>query len=193
MSRLCILLIACIATVTFSQEVTAQKRKKNQEKIEVPGFEIDPETNEVVYTEAVTQAGSAAELYEKGIGWFNAFYKSPSSVIKSKEAGKSIQGVGLFWLKHTDPKTGKKSNAGKIQYYITLKFKDGRYKYTIDNVIVKKASRYPITNWINAVNAEYDHRTADFLVQTDNYFRNELMVKLKKMMAAQKKAADDDW
>ncbi|MEM9023024.1 MAG: DUF4468 domain-containing protein [Bacteroidota bacterium] len=171
----------------------AQRKKKNEEKIEIPQFNTD-DAGAVFYKEVVDQAGTPQQLFDKANIWFSSFYKSPSSVIKTRDKENGvIEGVGMFWLKNTDPKTGAKSNASRIQYYITIKFRDGRYRFMINRIINKRQSKFPIKNWIDEQEKAYNARTADFLVQTDTYFKEKLIPSLKAAMAATEKTGEEDW
>jgi len=185
----CYLLLTFFTVAAF-QPVQAQ-RGKNKTVIEAPTFPMDA-TGQITYTEVVDLAGTPATHYKKGSAWFSSFYKSPSSVIKEKNEPESINGTGRFFIKYTDPKSGAKSNAGTIMYDIKIDFKEGKYRYLINRLGVKKASFYGVENWVKENEAEYDAKHADYLVQIDEYFK-ALVVDLKAKMAAAPAATGDDW
>ena len=64
---------------------------------------IDDETKLITYKSVVTEAGTKDELFDRGLKWFNKFYKNPADVIKekNKETGK-IKGIARMQIYEGD-------------------------------------------------------------------------------------------
>ena len=102
-----------------------------------------------------------------------------------------IMGRGKFRLYLTDNETGKKMPKGIIVYDIIVKFKEGRYQYTITNINWKQPSYYGLEKWVAEVEKDYQAEIAEYLVQTDNQL-NTIITKLKTTMSA-KPVQKEDW
>ncbi len=108
------------------------------------------ETGKVIY-EAVVHRGNLTpdSLQKLSIKWVHTFYKNPSAVTKENKLG-IIKIEHKFDVCDVDKKTGKRYKAGRIKYTLTIKFKDGRYKYELTD-FKYIANRYiPIEEWLNS-------------------------------------------
>lgn len=153
---------------------------------------VDKETNLITYTGIVETAGTAGELYKRGLKWFNTNYKNPTDVIREKEEDKKISGKARFTIYSTDAKTGTQLNDGVVIYDITLQFKDGKCKYEITNIHQKTPSHYGIEKWVEGNNKMYNTVLSSYLVQTDEYFK-DLISKFKKGLTTAETKKSDDW
>lgn len=189
----CFALLLLFAGTTYRQAMAQKKKSREQEVIQIPEFPLDEGTGLITYSEVVQVSGTAAELYKKGLKWFNTFYKNPSAVIKSRdEAQAKISGKPKFRIYIDDPNAGVRSNAGTVMYNITLQCKDGRYKYDISKLIWVRSSPFPVEKWIAENKKKYNYAYANYLVQTDQYMK-DLIAKLKQHMAATEKPKPADW
>ena len=169
--------------------LSAQKKGE----VAVPEFNKDSETGKVTYKEVVEVSGTSTQLYEKGLAWFNTYYKSPTSVIKEKNPEKGqIKGFGRYRLNVVDQKSGAKTPKGQANYDITISFKDGKYRYEITNIIWKQASRFPMEKWISENEKKFNWQYANYLIQVDEGMQ-ELIDNLKAHMAKSDAAKSDDW
>lgn len=180
---------AILVLALLAGSVTYAQKGKNKEQVEIPTFPM--EDGKVVYAEVVTQAGSPAELHKRALRWYNSFYKSPSSVIKSNTP-EAISGTGRFSLRIYNPKTKSEQNGPTMLYDITVQLKDGKYRFMISDIKQKSSSGTPIEGWIKTNTDGYDQRTAEFLVQISEYM-NDLIAKMKEEMASSGEAPSDDW
>ncbi len=162
-----------------------------QEQQSTPVLPIDKETGLITYQEVVNQEGTADKLYIRGIEWLNSFYKNPAAVcrILNRESC-IIEGDHNFNISYTN-KNGVKINAGKILYSFKLEFKNNRYRYTITNLTLKQASRFPIEKWLNKNDRAYNERWDLYLNQVDE-FAKKFIQSLKKEMQP-KIIKKDEW
>ncbi|MEZ5015116.1 MAG: DUF4468 domain-containing protein [Chitinophagales bacterium] len=135
-------------------------------------FPINEDTKLVAYEEVVQVPGlSADSLYSLTLEWMKTFYKSPSQAIKSqsREEG-TIEIKNSFYL--TRDVKGTASKAALINYYLTLQFRDGRFKYSITKINVDGNSYFGIERWINEEQFKKDKTTIDYLQQIDTHMRS---------------------
>ena len=85
MRILSFVIITCILFGAVSLNYAQKKDEVVHEKPDVP---IDASTNKITYTKVVNTSGTTSELYQKGLRWFNSFYKNPSNVIREKDESK---------------------------------------------------------------------------------------------------------
>lgn len=137
---------------------------------------------------------NADKLYDRGLAWVNKFYKSPNSVLKTQDkAGGKIVGRARFKLSQTDKKGNINPNAGFVSYQITLQFKDGKYRYIIDNIRWEQASYYDVTRWSDTNQSNYNaEKYNSFIAQTQKYFE-ELTANLEDYMKVGEVEKTDDW
>lgn len=88
----------------------------------------------LTYTEVVNvDSISKAELYSRARSWFNEAFKSSQNVlnIQDKETGE-LSGTGV--MKYTPTVwRGNTQTIGIVRFNVTIKIKDGRYKYEFTN------------------------------------------------------------
>lgn len=141
---------------------------------------VDQTTGKARYEEVVTVSGAnQAELFKRLDHWFNTFYKNPASVIESKdEAGGKIKGkarIDLFTTVPNQPKAKK----GLEYYSIEVAVKEGRYKYTVNDIFFYNTPKIYIETWMT------DKATAnekDWVNQTHTAI-TEVLNNLKKTMS----------
>jgi hypothetical protein len=109
---------------------------------------IDQTTGKARYEEVVTVSGTTKDdLFKRLDHWFNTYYKNPSSVIEAKdEATGKMKGkarIDLFTTVPNQPKAKK----GLEYYNIEVSVKDGRYKYTIDEIFFYNVPKVPLETW----------------------------------------------
>jgi hypothetical protein len=99
-------------------------------------FPIDETTKLISYSEVVTVSDSASknELFSRAKSCFARLFKSSNNVIQNedKDSGNII---GKGNIKAYAKALGMTSDAGFVNFTITIACKDGRYKYTITDFI----------------------------------------------------------
>lgn len=118
---------------------------------------VDPTTNLITYSEVIEAGGiSKADLYVRAGTWFTRTFKSSKSVLElqDKEAGKLIGKGGLPVFIKT-PLVGT-VDAGTVMATITVLCKDGKYKYTIDNLRHERPYGKYSDQWVDAGSLEQE-------------------------------------
>lgn len=153
---------------------------------------IDPETNLVSYEEILDEEGTAAELFERALAWFNSHYPNPRNVIQEtdKDLGK-ITGKHKFKIQIPDKK-GIPVDVGYIKYTIKIWAKDGKYRYKITEFNLEYVAYSPIEIWMDEAHAEYE--TNQKKLQAIDDYINKLIDNLAEAMIPPKKTVnEDDW
>jgi len=182
---------AFILLFTLSHSLKAQKTAPIA-PISVP---VDSITKLITY-EGVTDAPGlkANVLYKRALVWFNSFYKNPTEVIRENDSLKfKIVGKPRFKIMNLPDKEGTKTDAGLVQYTITVAAKDGRFKYELTEFNWKQLSYYPSERWMDTKSQTYSPAYTEYLKQLDQYAR-DLVKNLKDAMLHEKAVKDkDNW
>lgn len=155
---------------------------------------VNEETKQAEIQKVIEVSGvSKAELYERTLVWINKFYPNPNGVIQKKDAEiGEIEGKAQFKLKIIDKK-GVEHFEGIEGYTITLNFKDGKFRYTINRIHWKQASYFDVSKWMDTNDPDYNHeKYQSYIKQTLEYFDNlekELVAAVKNPPAKK----NDDW
>mgnify|MGYP000897779396 FL=1 len=178
----------------FAVPLMAQKKKKNEEvKIEVPPLNYDSKTNLISYSGVVETKGTTTELYGKALVWMKSYYKNPADVIRTKDAeGGKLIGKARFRIWDQKEGTGTKTQAGMIEYDISISCKDVRYRYVITNIGKKQQTFYPAEKWDAANKLEYKRMYASYLVQIDEEL-NKLVESLNASMTTGAESKEEEW
>jgi hypothetical protein len=181
---------ACV--LLLSGAAFAQKNSPTPPPVVLP---VDSITHLVTY-EAVTQVpGATSEvLYKRALDWFNTNYKNPTEVIRENDVGKGIiVGKPRFRIYNPPDKEGTKTDAGIVQYTITVGIKEGRFKYELTEFNWKQLSYYPIEKWMDTKGQMYTPVFNHYLTQTDEHVK-ELIKNLKNALMSDKPVKDkDNW
>jgi len=169
-------MLACV----FSTLLIAQSSGSN-----IP---VDDESGLIAYKEVVQEKGDKQEFFNRAIGWINSYYKNPVDVTKVRDPESGfIKGLHRFKIKNTD-EDGNTSDAGVVQYRFLLEFKEGRYRYTITEFVLRQASKIPTEKWLE----KSDPQSKSYLKQLDK-FAQTWIVELKKGMQPKVEKKDDEW
>jgi hypothetical protein len=150
-------------------------------KAQPAAIPIDKETGHVVYTEVVNVNGTSAEdLYKRMYYWFRTFYVNPSSVIEA-DSRPSAYIKGKHAVIVYDTINGKANKHGLVKYTIEVAAKDGRYRYTINEIFYDVVPKLYVEKWLDdkAPNKLVNY---NYLNQVDSFMGN-LVTKLKATMA----------
>lgn len=131
-------------------------------------YKIDDDTKLITYSEVVEVPNvSKDELYLRANTWLSRAFKSAKAVIdvQDKEAGKIIAKGNITTIIKV-PLVGKQ-DAGAVEMTITLQTKDGKYKYTVDNLQHSKPNNTP-GNWASIGPLEQEKAKAGMMVRPSN-------------------------
>lgn len=178
---------------TFSTAQAQKKRKKGEEEpiIQLPTFNKN-EAGEVYYSAVTETTGKAPDVYKKAMGWFNSYYKSPSTIIKERKENELIKGVGRMRLMGKATESGARAGTGIMLYDILVYAKDGRYKYELKNFRMKGSTAIAIEKMIKDTEMNYNRATADYLVQVEEN-QGKIIASLKKAMVGKAPAKKEAW
>lgn len=153
---------------------------------------VDPETGQIIYRDVVTETGTQEEFFNRAIGWINQFYPNPVDVTKTRDLQTGIiKGLHRFKITDTDAE-GNKTDAGIVQYEFSLEFKEGRYRYTLTDFVLKDQSRIPVEKWLNKKDPQYIPVWDSYLNQLSD-FSVEWIKSLKEGLKPKGKLKEDEW
>ena len=183
-----------ITAITFLAIGFANANAQSKQEIQAPKMPVDENTKLITYTGVIEVTGAnKAELFRRGLAWFNAFYKNPTEVIREKDTvGLKIVGKPRFKILNEAGPSGVKTDAGLVQYTITLAMKDGKFKYEITAINWKQQSYFAIEKWVE----QKDKYKANnyYLYQTDSIITQNVIKNLESTMkTAPKKIDKDNW
>lgn len=163
-----------------------------KQEIQAPDMPVDENTKLITYTGVVeVKDVNKNELYKRGLGWFNTYYKNPSDVIREKDSiNLKVVGKPRFKIFRPANENGVKMDGGLVQYTITVICKDGRFKYEITAINWKQQSYYPIEKWITEKERYKDYSW--YLSQTDTMMK-EVAKNLEAAMKTAPKQIKDNW
>ncbi|MBL7904731.1 MAG: DUF4468 domain-containing protein [Bacteroidales bacterium] len=141
---------------------------------------IDKDSGMISYQEVVQEAGTADELYTRCIEWINRNYKNPADACRVRNRESAVIEI-LHRFELTNTEGDAKVPAGIVNYLLKLEFKAGRYRYTITELTLKQASRFPIEKWFDKTDKLYSPLWDTYLQQVDNQAR-QLIDNLKNGM-----------
>ncbi len=151
-------------------------------------YPVDEETGLITYKDVVEEIGNKEEFFNRAIGWINEYYKNPVDVTKVRDPKTGvIKGLHRFKIKETN-EDGLQTDAGVVQYRFLLEFKEGRYRYTLTEFVLRQSSKIPTEKWLN----DADPKSKSYLTQLDE-FAQSWIKSLKKGMQPKVEKNDDDW
>ena len=148
---------------------------------------VDEETGKIMYREVVEQKGTKTEFFNRAISWINSFYKNPVAVTKTRDPESGvIRGLHRIKLKDTMD-DGTRTDAGTVQYEFSIELKDGRYRYTLHEFILRQQSKIPVEKWLNQNNP----KLRSYLKQINDFSTNWITSLKKGMLPKVEKS--DEW
>lgn len=154
---------------------------------------VDSLTKRITYQGVLQATGIKADvLYNRAQSWFKNYYKNSKEVIRENDSMKlKISGKPRFKIYNLPDKQGTKTDAGIVQYSITVAAKDGRFKYELTEFNWKQPSYYASERWMDTKSLSYSSAYAEYLQQLDKY-ANELIKNLTDAIQHAKPVKDDD-
>ena len=154
---------------------------------------VDPVSELITYQEVVQQEGTKDELFNRCVYWLNEFYANPVSVTRVRDQATGvIKGQHQLRVFYTDSE-GYKKEGGMVQYDFVIELKEDRYRYTIDNFLLRVGSRYPLEKWLDKNDPNYDPRWDGYLQQINAFFRDEWIPALKRKMEPEVEKKEAEW
>ena len=154
---------------------------------------IDEQTHKIKFKEVVDEEGTQDELFNRCVTSFlNSFYKEPQRVttVRDVPSGK-IAGRHQFRIYYY-VEDSVKTAAGLVRYNFTIDFKDGRYRYIFDELVLKSTTNLPLEKWLDKDDPAYDPRWDSYIQQVVDYVDNWTST-LKEKMKPELKKQEDDW
>ena len=160
----------------------------------MPQLPINDETKLITYEKVVEVPETKKDdLFERAVQWVNAFYKNPGDVLREKNPNEGKLFIkARFKISNPPDKTGFATDAGVIQYSLTLLFKDNKYKYTLTGINWKQLSYYAVERWMDKNSQTYDPKYPYYLTEVDENAR-KILADLEQNMAVKKKEKKEDW
>lgn len=179
-------------SLVFALFIAIGASAQKNEETAIPYFPVNEETNLVTYTDVIQVPGvSDDSLYALAMKWIKVYYKMPSQVIKSEDkAAGRIEIFHAFNLTRTEK--NQEMKAGLIRYYLTLQFKDGRFKYTITKINLDGTTYFGIEKWINDPKYLEDENVPGYLTQIET-FMNELIASIESEIRPKAVSKEEDW
>ena len=149
---------------------------------------VDEESGLITYQEVVDEEGDRESLFNRSIGWINGYYPNPVDVTKTRDPESGVvKGLHRFRIKDMLD-DGTEVDAGTVQYSFILEFKEGRYRYTLTEFVLRQASKYPCENWLNST----DPKAKNYLSQLDEFAQGWIS-SLKEGMLPEPEKKADEW
>ncbi|MCD4729883.1 MAG: DUF4468 domain-containing protein [Bacteroidales bacterium] len=176
------IIVTCISLIVFIAVLDSSTYGQ------LNSLPIDEETGLITYKEVVEEEGTKKEYFNRAIGWINNFYKNPVDVTKTRDPESGIiKGIHRFKIKNKN-EDGSLSDDGIVQYQFLLEFKEGRYRYTLTEFVLRQASKIPAEKWLS----KSDPQSKSYLKQLDEFAQNWI-TELKKGMQPKVEKKDDEW
>lgn len=172
-----------IINVAFSQSKSTLK------------LPIDESSKLITYTKVIDVTNQTKDvLYDRVLTWAKGYYKNPTDVLReqNKDEGKIVC-KARYKISNPPDKKGFSSDAGLIQYTLTLLLKDGKIKYTLSEINWKQTSYYACEKWMDTNNQYYKPEFEFYLQQLDSNSK-EIVKSLEKECTNPKKVIpNDNW
>ncbi len=169
---------------------TGQEMQVRQDSLSV--VPVDKTTGMINYQEVVTEEGTKNDFFNRAVAWVNITYKNPTSVttVRDPQTGKI---EGNYRLKIYQSAEGQEGMEwGTILYSFRLEFKDGRYRYSFYDFLLKTDSRYPIERWLDRSRPDYSPDCDLKLRKVDEVVQS-LILTLKQSMKPKSVKEEVKW
>jgi hypothetical protein len=195
------------STVTDSSTITDDGGEQAQEAPPPPKpyerivLAVDTLTNLITYTGIVEQEESSSDsIYSRAKAWASKIFapnqKDPKALFEVDKKNQKLVINGVLQASSYANKYAKQP-MGTYQFKLTLLIKEGRYKYTITNLVhegIKPNSGVPLRNYF-----EYYYNTTTNIKGVDSILRyadkdiNKMIEALKKSLKEQIIVDEDEW
>jgi len=182
-------IVSIIVFLVTSISLTAQ------DTLPDPVIPFDTETQTVEFSNVIHVQGTKDQLFNRCVYWLNNYYKSPTRVtqIRDLPSGK-ILGKHFFSLYTLDTIDNVKKKTAKVNYTFTIIFKDGRYRWEINELEVISGRKVPIGEMLNKSDTMYHKKWKSYLIQINDFIENWSNNLENKMQPEKpKKEENDNW
>lgn len=153
---------------------------------------VDESTGLITYQDVVQTEGNRDALYNRAIAWVNSFYTNPADATKVRNPESGIIEIAHRFKITTMHESGVETDAGMILYALKLELRDGRFRYTMNNFVLRQTSRFPVERWLDKSDRAYNPSWDEYLKQIDSFARG-LINNLVEAMKPEVKAKEDEW
>lgn len=152
---------------------------------------VDADTKKITYKEVVQQEGTPQKLYIQAIAWINGFYENPTDATRIRDVENAkIEIRHRIKLTSTDKK-GVTTDAGVVNYVMTLEFKENRYRYIITDFTLAAVSKFPLERWLDKKDPQYSPACDEYLRQVNQAVQD--IIKSLKTGMVPKVVKPDEW
>ncbi|MCF8459399.1 MAG: DUF4468 domain-containing protein [Flavobacteriales bacterium] len=167
-----------------------------QKKVELswPAMKLDASTKLITYSGVPEVGGvSAQDLFDRALKWGGKYHKNFAEKLRKqdREAGEMEIFVRFPIFVYDAKGVKTTSTQGLVQYTLTLRFRDGRYKYTVTDLNLKATSYEPLEKWLDKEDANAKNH-AYYLTDVDTEIQN-MIEEMTKGIAKAEGAASDEW
>ncbi len=183
-----VITLVLLALLPFS--LLAQKKAE----LNWPAMELDPSTNLITYSGVPEVDGvSAQELFDRAMKWGAEYHKNFGEKLRKQDRENGeIEIFARFPIFAYDAKGVRTtSRQGLAQYTMTLRFRDGRYKYVVTELNLKATSAEPLEKWLDRDDPNARNH-AFYLTDVDTEIQN-MIENMTKAIAKSPDAPKDDW
>lgn len=176
--------------IIILMQVSGMAQEENSGGFNMP---IDETTGLIIYQEVVDQQGNQKELFNRAGEWLHQFFVNPVHVTKTRDAASGlIKGQHNYRLTYVD-KDGNKLDGGMIIYSFKIECKEGRYRWTVEELFLKRTSRYPLEKWLDKSDSFYNPQWEVYLAQFDTFVREEFAASLIEAMKPKVEKVEEEW
>lgn len=174
-----------LATTLFFAGISAAFAQK-------PAIPLNETTKKAEYTEVVQAEGvTQSQLYDRALGFFKSYFPNPASVLKVQDpATGEVSGQHGIYIYKNMP-DGTKHKVGQVRYAVQVLVKEGRYKYTINDIFKLESPKVYLEEWLDESDKDVVNRF-EYARQVDSSLQ-ELIVKLKAAMKTAPEVKKEDW
>ena len=189
-SKSTIIIIALLTGLQGSNTYSQQIHQEIRDSVTI--VPVDKTTGLITYEEVVTEEGTKNDFFNRAVAWVNETYKNPTSVttVRDPQTGKIEGNYRLKIYQSTEDQAGMEW--GTILYSFRLEFKDGRYRYSFYDFLLKTDSRYPIERWLDKTRPDYTQDCDLKLREVDEFMQN-LIQTLKLSMKPKAVKQEAEW
>jgi len=183
-----ILALVLMASLPFS--LMAQKKVE----LSWPAMEVDASTKLITYSGVPEVAGaSAQELFDRAMKWGGEYHKNFGEKLRKQDRETGEMELFVRFPIYAYDAKGVKTNSvqGLVQYSMLLRFRDGRYKYTLDGLNLKATSHEPLEKWLDPEDSNARNHSF-YLTDVDTEIQN-MIEEMTKAIAKSADAPKDDW
>jgi hypothetical protein len=157
-------------------------------------FPVDTVNQLIAYTEVINVDNTTTkELHSRAMHWSKKSFANFAEVFKEAQSDDSK--IVLKTKTETfGQKNGLKVVTAIVYYTITISFKDGKYKYIINKLMVDAPTPFGIEKWTKIQKEHPDkEKIYSNLKQVDTLIKKQIAELKKVMEKAEQEKNDENW